>query len=264
MRRLYKAWRVLATGFSFSVFGLGTFTLALLLTVLVYPLPIPSQKKRSFTRYIVSFAAWFYVRMMWCLGLLSFGFSNQKALNQPGQLVVANHPTLLDAVFMMSVMPRTTCIVKAAMWRNPFTAAMVRLAGYIPNSDNGEELVEKAVQAIESGQTLIIFPEGTRTAKPESLNFRRGAANIAVKSNCTICPVLISCEPLTLRKHVPWYRVPERRPHWQIAVQGALAVADCVDTSRPQSLQARALNRHLEHYISSRLPTFAPGSSEVQ
>lgn len=253
MRTLYKAWRVIATGFSFTVFGFGTFFLALLLSLILFPLPMSFARKRALTRRIVSIAAWLYVRMMWFLGLLSFRFENVKALDQPGQLVVANHPSLLDAVFMMSVMPRTTCIVKAAMWRNPFTAAMVRLAGYIPNSDNGEELVEKAVEAIQNGQTLIIFPEGTRTVDQSALRFQRGAANIAVKSGCLIRPVIIRCEPLTLRKYQPWYRVPDTRPHWHFQVLESLALADCVDQTRPQSIQARAFNRFLTEFISSRV-----------
>ena len=72
------------------------------------------------------------------------------ALKQPGVLVVANHPTLLDAVLLMAVMPNATFIVKAAMAHNPITCWIVSLAGYIPNDEVGVELVEKAgTQGVE-------------------------------------------------------------------------------------------------------------------
>ena len=199
--KLYKFWRIAATGFSFAVFGIGAFLIALILLLIVYPIPINPDFKLRLTRKTVWAATWLYVRMMWCLGLLSFEFDDMERLQAKGQLIVANHPALLDVVFMLSVMPNTNCIVKSALWKNPFTFGLVSLAGYIPNDDGGEELIEKAAETIKQGQRLIVFPEGTRTRPGKDRRFKRGAANIAVKANCKVQPVLISCEPKTLQKH---------------------------------------------------------------
>lgn len=253
MRLLYKWWRVIGTGFSFAVFGIGAFVIALILSIVIYPIPLSKSLKRMITRRSLSFATKVYVRMMWCLGLLRFEFYNEKSLNVGGQLVVANHPSLLDVVFLISVMPRTTCIVKSALWKNPFTAGVVNLAGYIPNSDNGEELVEKAVAAIESGETLIVFPEGTRTVDPENLKFQRGAANIAIKARCPVVPVIVNCQPMTLRKHQKWYQVPDIKPTFSFRVMEPLAVEDCIDLEKPKSVQARNFSSYLKRYISDEL-----------
>jgi len=247
--KIYRYWRIAATGFSFTIFGLGAFFIALGLLLILYPFPVRRSSKQRFTRYIVWRATWLYVRMMWLLGLLSFEFHNTDQLKRGGQLVVANHPSLLDVVFLMSAMPNTNCIVKSAMFKNPFTYGVVSLAGYIPNNDNGEELIDKASEILKSGQTLIVFPEGTRTQDFEDLNFKRGAANIALKAQCPIRPVVIDCRPMTLRKHEKWYQVPDRPPHFSLKVLEVLNIGQCIDASRPSGVQARHLTQHMQNII---------------
>ncbi len=260
--KIYKGWRILGTGFSFAVFGLGACLIALGLLLLLYPLPLGRPFKQRLTRHIVWCAAWLYVRMMWAMGLLSFEFQNARLLQGGGRLVIANHPTLLDVVFLMSVMPGTNCIVKAALFKNPFTYGVVSLAGYIPNDDNGEDLINRAAEAIANGQTLIIFPEGTRTQNPEDLNFKRGAANVALKARCPITPVVIDCQPPTLRKHEKWYQVPDAPPHFSFKALPPLAIDQCIDTARPSSVQARHLTLHMRDTIVEQLrfPASAPAA----
>lgn len=254
MSQVYKYWRIIGTGFSFAVFGLGAFIIALVLLLVLYPFPLKRSSKQRCTRYIIWRATWLYIRMMWFLGLLSFEFKNIDQLRSDGQLVIANHPSLLDVVFLMSIMPNTNCIVKAAMWKNPFTFGVVSLAGYIPNNDNGEDLVNKAAEILRSGQTLIIFPEGTRTEDEHDLSFKRGAANIALKAQCKIRPVLIDCQPMTLRKHEKWYEVPNTPPHFKFTALDPLDINHCIDVSRPTSVQARHLTRFLQNEYSKWLP----------
>ena len=249
LKSISKHWRIVATGFSFAVFGVGAFIIALALSLVLYPLPASVLTKRRWTRAILRIATWFYIRMMWALGLLTFEYENLVRLKKTGQLVVANHPSLLDVVFLMAVLPNTTCIVKEAIARNPFTSRMIALAGYIPNSEFGEELVEKAAQALSEGQSLIIFPEGTRTQDPDNLKFRRGAANIAIQSGAVIQPVFIKCQPPTLRKNEPWYEVPQSRPHFSFAALEPFHPESVTDPERPQSLQARALTDYLKSVL---------------
>ena len=64
------------------------------------------------------------------------------------------------------------------------------------------------------GETLIVFPEGTRTYSREPLKFMRGAANIAMQAKVPFLPVDIRCEPATLKKE-KWYQVPETPPHFR-------------------------------------------------
>ena len=57
-------------------------------------------KKQIWTRRTISFATRFYVRMMRAFGLLSFEFKNIDRLGNSGELIIANHPSLLDVCFL--------------------------------------------------------------------------------------------------------------------------------------------------------------------
>ena len=67
------------------------------------------------------------------LGILTYRVEGAERLREPGRLIVANHPTLLDVVLLVSQMPEVDCIVKRGLWRNPFLRWPVSWAGYLPN-----------------------------------------------------------------------------------------------------------------------------------
>lgn len=248
MNKLFYCWRLLATGFSFLLFAIGALFLAIILTPLIRLLPLPSDRRCAITRQSIQKSSWLYVRIMRALGLLSFSFEGLEHLRQPGILVVANHPTLLDAVFLMSVMPGTTFVVKAAMARHPVTRWLVAMAGYIPNDEVGVDLLEKAASALKAGQQLMIFPEGTRTGD-EGVLFKRGAANIALAAACPVVPVFIDCRPMTLRKCEQWYQLPESPPHFLIKAMPGFQPSDLIDLQQPPGIQARQLTRLMQSRI---------------
>lgn len=252
MSQLNRCWRLLATAFSFALFGLGALLLALLLAPLIRLLPWSDTRRRHLARHSIQRWVWLYVRIVRALGLFSFQFEGAQQLSQQGVLVVANHPTLMDAILLMSVMPNATFIVKAAMAHNPITCWIVALAGYIPNDEVGVELVEKAAVALRAGETLMIFPEGTRT-QGDSFTLKRGAANIALAAGCPLLPVVIDCQPMTLRKGEPWYHIPLRPPHFVLRVLPLMKLETLVDISQPRGLQARALTASLQARLHDEL-----------
>ncbi len=247
-----RFWRLVATAAAFALFGVVALTLSACLIILSV-LPIKRSRKRLYTRYSVMLTARLYVYCFHFLGVLKIKFENMNLLDQPGALVIANHPTLLDAILLMAVMPRANFIIKAAAANNPFLSVIVSMAGYIPNNESGVALVKEASAALKNGETLMIFPEGTRTDLEQGMNFKRSAAIIALQANCPILPVLISCEPITLRKHEPWYSVPKKTPLFHLRALPPLHISDCIDTTQPRGIQARELNRFLQLHIAQHL-----------
>lgn len=248
MNKLFYCWRLVATGFSFLLFALGALFLAIILSPLIRLLPLSSASRCSITRQSIQKSCWCYVRIMRLMGLLSFTFEGLERLRRPSILVVANHPTLLDAIFLMSVMPHTTFVVKAAMARHPVTRWLVAMAGYIPNDEVGVDLLEKAAAAIKANQQLMIFPEGTRTGD-EGAIFKRGAANIALAAACPVVPVLIDCRPMTLRKCEKWYQLPDSPPHFSIKVLPEINPLAEIDQQLPPGIQARQLTKLMQTRI---------------
>ena len=209
--------RLIGTGVSFVVFGLGGLLLGLVLIPLASLMPGGRESSKRRARALIQGAFRFFIGFMRTVRVLTYEFHGIERLGRRGQLILANHPSLIDVVFLLAVTPGAQCIVKEAMRRNFFTRAAVRAAGYISN-DPTEEMVLKAAAELERGECLVTFPEGTRTRPGQAMVLQKGAANIAVRGAGSLTPVRIRVAPTTLTKAEPWYRIPARRPHWRIRV----------------------------------------------
>lgn len=246
---LNRGWRVLATGLSFALFGIG----GLLLWFAVFPLlrllVRDSARCARIARGLIQRCFRIFIGFMRVMGVLSWEAHGIERLQRSGLLVLANHPSLLDVVFLGALVPDAVCLVKAAVLRNPFMRGPVLASGYLGN-DDGPGLVADCVAALQAGSNLIIFPEGTRTPIGVELGpFQRGAANIALRGGRAVTPVSIRCQPPTLKKGQQWYDVPSRRMHFCIEVGPDLPVA-AADDSAHQPLAARQLSeRWRDHFL---------------
>ena len=243
--RLDRAWRLVGTALSFAAFGVG----GLFLRVVVFPLlrlftrdpAVLAERAKGLIRR--SFGAHFW--LMHRLGVLTYEIRGLERLDRRGLLVLANHPTLIDVVLLVSRLPHADCVVKSRLANNPFTRGPVRATGYLCN-DNGAGLVDDCIASVRAGHNLLIFPEGTRTPRGALLGpLQRGAANIAVRGGFDVTPVVIRCEPLTLGKGEKWYRVPARRFHLSVDVLPDLPVAPFLADDTPEPLAARRLTAAL-------------------
>lgn len=254
--RLGHAWRVFGTGLSFLAFGVGGLLLRLLWFPLLQVCVRDPQRRRRLARRTVqcSFAA--HVELMHRLAVMTYEVRGRERLDRNGLLILANHPTLIDVVLLVSLLPNADCVVKSAVARNPFMRGPVRAAGYVAN-DDGAGLVDDCIAAVRAGGNLVIFPEGTRSTPGQPPRLQRGAANIAVRGRLDITPVRITCTPPTLGKGQKWYRVPPSRFHMVIDVQPDLPVAPflngTVGEGTPaggEALAARRLTEHLTTYFA--------------
>ncbi|SDG59736.1 1-acyl-sn-glycerol-3-phosphate acyltransferases [Pseudomonas benzenivorans] len=241
-------WRLIATALSFALFGVG----GVLLRVLVFPLlallPGSPTLRRSRARAVVSRTFLLFIQFMFRSGVLTYAVEGAERLGRPGQLVIANHPSLIDVVVLIAFIRDANCVVKQSLWDNPCMRGPIRAAEYISNSGS-LDMLEEAADALHRGQTLIVFPEGTRTTPGQAPAFHRGAAAIAIRGAHVVTPVVISVTPTTLTKAEPWYRIPSRRFHF------SLRVGQDIDPQRflalgPAPIASRKLNEHLhQHFI---------------
>ncbi|MDR6936415.1 lysophospholipid acyltransferase family protein [Luteibacter sp. 3190] len=242
-RRDAWAWRFVGTALSFALFGIGGLLLRVLILPAVLHWPGPPALRRRRARRTVGRAFWLHSQFMYRMGVLDYRFDGLERLGRPGQLIVANHPSLIDVVFLLGHVPDANCVVKHSLWRNPFMRGPVRVAQYISN-DGSADMLDRAADVLREGQTLIVFPEGTRTTPGEPPVFHRGAAAIAVRGARVVTPVYITVRPTTLTKAEPWYRVPHRRVRMELRVGDDIPVASFSD-GVPAPIASRRLNEHL-------------------
>jgi len=128
------------------------------------------------------------------------------------EVLVANHPTLIDAVALLATHDKTCCVVKGSIFNGLLAGRLLRYAGHIDGGTGDTEsvrrLLELGVDRLREGYSVLIFPEGTRSPAGAMHAFRRGAFELAARSGASVQPVLIRCEPPTLTRDMKWYRVP--------------------------------------------------------
>jgi 1-acyl-sn-glycerol-3-phosphate acyltransferase len=107
------------------------------------------------------------------MGVLTYRRQGAEKLGRPGQMIIANHPSLIDVVLLIGLVRNANCVVKQSLWQNPFTRSPVRCRQYISN-DGSVDMLDNAAGALRGGQTLIIFPEGTRTRRAQPPPFIAG------------------------------------------------------------------------------------------
>jgi len=244
-------WRLAATGGCFATFGIG----GLVLSALVFPilLLLPGEVRSRHARWLIHQSCALFMRLMETVGIMHLEVIGAQRLRSSGNtLVLANHPTLIDAVALISLMPHASCVVKRALWKNPFLGGVVRSAGYISNAEP-ETLIDDCVADLVSGNPLLVFPEGTRSEPGKPLHFLRGAAYIALQSGLPIVPVLIDCSPSTLTKREKWYHIPPRPFHLRIEVLAPISASRWVEADEVETIAARKLTRALEAYFTQQL-----------
>lgn len=124
-----------------------------------------------------------------------------------GGVVIANHPSMLDAMLLLSALPNAVCIMKRSLLRLPIIGGFARRAHYIPQAEV-PELLNTAKRVLATGATVIIFPEGTRSVAGGMGSFKRGAARLALEAGVPLIPVTIVLDPVVLGPEWPFERPP--------------------------------------------------------
>ncbi|MGH1439458.1 MAG: lysophospholipid acyltransferase family protein [Cellvibrionaceae bacterium] len=235
--------RGIGHAFIWALFGIGAPILTLALLAL-YCLPLERSHKITLTRKAISFSCRFYLNSMRFLKLMTYTIKPESTINVKGKLIIANHPSLLDAFFILGMCPNLCCIAKEALWKNPYTAFIVRMADYIHNGT--DDFIEQAKKRLEKGENILIFPEGTRNAYDDQLDFKRGAANIAILAECDILPILIECYPRAMQKGEKPYSIPTVAPLFAFTHLPIIETQAHIDSNTPKTVQYRALTRFLK------------------
>ena len=254
---LNYAWRLFITGICFGGFALGggLLSLVVLPAIALFSANKPTRQQR--VRRVIGAAFGLMIRTLCFTGTMRLALSGTKKLAaHPGSLILANHPTLIDVVILLWQYPDACCVVKSELWKNPFHWGVVRLAGYIDNA-SPEALIEKCSERLDRGESLIIFPEGTRTRPGEPMRFLRGSSYIALRNQHPVLPVIITCDPPTLTKNAPWYRIPPRAFEMTLTVLDPLPIEELVTPPDASPIGARRLTEALESYFSEALTTHA-------
>jgi 1-acyl-sn-glycerol-3-phosphate acyltransferase len=241
-QRAGQAYYRLAFFFCLGVFGLSC--LAWSLPAALLHRILPRRRGEKLGQFMIMAGFRWFLGVMKATGVLRVDLSPLDRLRgEPGLVIAPNHPTMLDAVLLISRLPRVVCITKASLWDSVFLGGGVRLASYVRN-DAPLPMIRRAARAVREGSQLLIFPEGSRTARPPVDPLHRSFAVMARAAGAEVQTVLIEAENPYLRKGWPLFRQPRLPLVFRVRLGARFPVE-----GDPQAFVER-----LEDYFRAQLP----------
>ncbi len=109
----------------------------------------------------------------------------------------SNHQSNVDPPVLFRALDRRLHILfKAELKKLPILGKVMETGGFIPVSREQRDAalgsIDKAAESIRSGNSFLIFPEGTRSKTDQMLPFKKGGFIMAIKAQAPIVPVAIS------------------------------------------------------------------------
>lgn len=197
-----------------------------------------------------------FIGYMKITGIGRFDLSELETLRTMPPVVIApNHPSLFDAVLIVSRLPRVACTMKTAVLRNPFLAGGAALAGYVAGS-HPKRLIHDAVARLAHGSHVLVFPEGTRTVRRPINPLRGSFVLIAKRANVPIQTVFIEANSAFLGKE--WggvLRKPEFPLHYRVRLGRRF------DADAESHLVVAAVQQYFEHEFDRRRPAPMPNKA---
>jgi 1-acyl-sn-glycerol-3-phosphate acyltransferase len=164
-------------------------------------------------------------------------------------LFVANHTSSADAPAVVGAIPRRIAILlKESLFKWPIVGQVFLSAHFIPVNRSVRESalasVEKATEALKAGQSLLIYPEGTRSPDGRLQEFKKGAVVMAIKAGVPIVPMACSGA----------HRIMEKRSLVIHAGEIVVEFLDPIDTSAYSLEQRDILNEKVREALAAGLP----------
>ena len=222
----------------FWIFFIGTG--AVILAAIVFPvLKIfvhPADKFRCTAQRFISagFSVFmFLLKISRVVDLITD--SRKEFINLHSKIVVANHPSILDTVVLIALIPNAT-VIAAEKYSKGILGGVIK-ACYIINSLDFDELCRRCKESLDLGNNVIIFPEGTRSPRHGQNNFKKGAARIARATGANIIPVLIAgSDKFGLGKYNPfWSFNPVEKYIYHIIMLDEINISEYAELSNPIS-----------------------------
>ncbi|AVO49299.1 1-acyl-sn-glycerol-3-phosphate acyltransferase [Melaminivora suipulveris] len=203
---LWRAYERLA-----MAIGLGTLALLCLawlpFAALLYPV-LPRVPAQRLGRSVITLAFRFYLAVLSLLCGCRFDLSALDALQRERSLIIAaNHPSLLDAVVLVSRLPNAVCVMKASLLDNILFGAAARIARYVRN-DGAAQLLRNGCQALAEGAQVVLFPEGSRTQQFPLDPLGRTLGVLAKRAHVPVQAVLLEYSTPYLGKRWPLWAPP--------------------------------------------------------
>lgn len=205
----------------FFIFGIG----AVILNFLLFPF---IKNNKELCSDIIHNTWRFFVNLMMFLKL--FRLDVKKLEKIENKVIVSTHPSFIDIVILIALIPRSTCFVKKELAHNPILKNLVTSI-FITNEVELDELKSESKKMLDRGFNVIIFPSGIRHRRDEFPKIRKGASLVALNAGKNIVPIKMFSDRDFLFINQPFYAVSDRCVNFEIEQMREINIADFIGES---------------------------------
>lgn len=216
-----KYIRSILAVFCFFIFGIG----AVILNFLLFPF---IKNNKELCSDIIHNTWKFFVNLMMFLKL--FRLDVKKLEKIENKVIVSTHPSFIDIVILIALIPRSTCFVKKELAHNPILKNLVTSI-FITNEVELDELKSESKKMLDRGVNVIIFPSGIRHRRDEFPKIRKGASLVALNAGKNIVPIKVFSDRDFLFINQPFYAVSDRCVNFEIEQMREINIADFIGES---------------------------------
>ncbi|MDE5636290.1 MAG: 1-acyl-sn-glycerol-3-phosphate acyltransferase [Muribaculaceae bacterium] len=228
--------------YSLLLFIIMVYGIALPYTVLLYMTVWNKERRLMIFHKFLQLSSRLIIRLM---PEIYYTFNNSigETFERPG-VIISNHQGHFDLMCIMMMTPRLVVLTNQWVWRNPLYGWIIRVAQFYPVSNGLDYNIPKLKSLIDRGYSVVIFPEGTRSADCRILRFHTGAFYLAEKLGVDIIPVIL---------HGVGHCIPKtdfmlRPGKMYLEVMGRVKVQASDDEMYLRKLSRQVRNLYLDRY----------------
>ncbi len=129
----------------------------------------------------------------------------EKIVKGSTYVIVSNHQSILDVLLLCNLRYTYKWVSKIENVKVPVLGWYLKMADYITvdrgNEESKVEMLEKSLNCLKRGTSIMIFPEGTRSFNNEIGLYKRGAFHLAIEAGVPLLPVVLDGSGDVLPKH---------------------------------------------------------------
>ena len=233
----------------FFLFGVGTIVMGNIIFPLIKVLMPEKYKLQSYSNVIRK--SWnFFIKFLVFIKIINVKIKDiEKIKNIKNSIIVSTHPSFIDGVILISLIPNTTCLVAERLSTNFITKNIVNTM-FIISGVSLDNIVDEATKMLGKGFNVLIFPSGKRHRINEYPKIRKGAALIAIKSKKDIIPIKLTTDIDFLQINEPVNKPVSKQVEYCVDVLPKICVKDyIIKYDEDELIQKREITKDISNCL---------------
>ena len=246
MSKILRGYIVVA---SFIIFGFATLIMGYVCFPLI-KLFNQNKKKRLFMYSLFVRIAWqVFVGFLKLIKIIAVKSDDiEKLKNIKNSVIVTTHPSFIDGLVLLSIIPDATCLVANRLAENWLTQNIVK-SMFIISGVPVEDIISQTNNMLKNGLSVMVFPSGKRHLKNEYPKIRKGAALIAMSANKDIIPIKLTTDIPFLQIGEPVNKPLDKNVEYTIEVKETIKIKDFTEKYEDEFIRKRELTKAISQKL---------------